>query len=129
MSDDFYTDVARRRLAQIEADEAQAQAHMIAARANGDTDHAVEQAEALEILAVKKQALLRLHQQHVQSQNPPPPPRQTPEQLRAKPAEQMTWADGLEIARQSKYGKNLDFNDPNVVAGYHEATRRRNRGE
>jgi hypothetical protein len=123
MSDDFYTDVARRRLQQIEADEAQAQAQLIAARAHGDTDYGVEQAEALDILAVKKQ------EQHVQSQNPAPAPRQTPEQLRAKPAEQMTWQDGLEIARQSKYGKNLDFNDPNVVAGYHEANRRRGRGE
>jgi hypothetical protein len=50
MSDDFYTDVARRRLQQIEAEEAQAQAHMIAARANGDTEYGTEQAEALEVL-------------------------------------------------------------------------------
>jgi hypothetical protein len=123
MSDDFYTDVARRRLAQIEAEEAQAQAHLIAARANGDTDYGTEQAEALEVLALRKQALLQMHQQHVASQNPPPRPQQTREQLRAKPIEQMDGNDAVQIWRTSKYGKDLDWNNPDVRAGWEFAKR------
>jgi hypothetical protein len=41
----------------------------------------------------------------------------------------MSADDGLLVARNSKYGSNLDWNDPNVQAGYQEMQRRRGRGE
>jgi hypothetical protein len=41
----------------------------------------------------------------------------------------MTWQDGLDLARTSKYGKDLSHDDPAVVAGYAEVMRRRARGE
>ena len=41
----------------------------------------------------------------------------------------MTPDDGLQLAKTSKYGKNLDWSDPNVRNGYAEAQRRRYRGE
>jgi hypothetical protein len=129
MSEDFYDSAARQRYAILEAAKARCLADLAEHRANGDEHSAAEELQVLATLNDQQASLQRLHQQYQAQQNPPPPPRQTPEQLRAKPAEQMTWADGLEIARQSKYGKNLSFEDPNVVAGYHEANRRRGRGE
>ena len=41
----------------------------------------------------------------------------------------MTLEDGLEVAKTSKYGKDLSFDDPNVQAGYREMMARRARGE
>jgi hypothetical protein len=41
----------------------------------------------------------------------------------------MTWQDGLDLAKTSKYGKDLSFDDPNVRAGYAEVMARRARGE
>jgi hypothetical protein len=129
MADDFYDSAARERYMVLEAAKARCLADLAEHRANGDQSSAAEELQVLATLNDQQASLSRLHQQYQAEKNPPPPPRQTPEQLRAKPAEQMTWQDGLEIARNSRYGKNLDFNDPNVVAGYHEANRRRGRGE
>ena len=41
----------------------------------------------------------------------------------------MTWQDGLDLARTSKYGADIDANDPNVQAGFREVMARRARGE
>jgi hypothetical protein len=129
MSEDFYDSAARERYAVLEAAKARCLADLAEHRANGDQHSAAEELQVLATLNDQQVSLQRLHQQYQAQMNPPQPPRQTPEELRVKPAEKMTWQDGLEIARNSKYGKNLDFNDPNVVAGYHEAVRRRQSGE
>jgi hypothetical protein len=69
-----------------------------------------------------------LYQNYVQSQQPPQN-YETPEMKAAKPWSQMTAQDALDLAKTSKYGKSLDFNDPHVVAGWHESQRRCQRGE
>jgi hypothetical protein len=129
MSNDFYDSAARRQYQELEAAKARVLANLAEYRANGDEYSAASELQELAALSDQQASLQRLHQQYQAQQNPPPPPRLTPEQLKALPVEQMTWQHGLEIARNSKYGKNLDFNDPNVVAGFHEANRRRGRGE
>jgi hypothetical protein len=70
-----------------------------------------------------------LHQQYVASQTPPAPVELTPEEKHAKPWDRMTWQDGLDLARTSKYGADIDANDPNVQAGFREVMARRQRGE
>ena len=49
----------------------------------------------------------------------------------AKKASQrrMTWDDALDLARNSKFGKDLTHDDPYVRAGYAEVMARRQRGE
>ena len=126
---DFYVDAAQKRLDQIEAARSHAQAALTGARADNDYDTAAEAVQIIADMNAQEQNLRRLHQQHVNSQAHREPAPQTPEEWRVKPAEKMTWEDGLQVSRNSKYGKNLDFNDPNVVAGYHEVMRRRQNGE
>jgi hypothetical protein len=100
MSDDFYTDVARQRYETLEAAKAQSLADLARHKAEGNTYAAEEELQVLATLNDQQASLQRLHAQYQANLNPPPPPRQTPEQLRAKPADQMTPADGLEILSQ-----------------------------
>jgi hypothetical protein len=126
---DFLLDNAEKRLRVLQAAKQRALADLAEHRAEGNDYAAQEQLGALAHLEVEERGIVQMRQDYLRAQNPPPPPRQTPEQLRAKPAEQMSWEDGLQIARNSKYGRDLDFNNPDVVAGFHEANRRRGRGE
>lgn len=80
-------------------------------------------------LESEKANLVALHQQYVASQTPPAPVELTPEEKHAKPWDRMTWQDGLDLARTSKYGADIDANDPNVQAGFREVMARRQRGE
>lgn len=41
----------------------------------------------------------------------------------------MDWQDVVDLARQSKYARDIKPDDPNMLAGYHEAMRRKARGE
>jgi hypothetical protein len=41
----------------------------------------------------------------------------------------MDWQDVVDLARQSKYAKDIQPNDPHLIAGWQEAQRRRARGE
>ena len=89
----------------------------------GDAEEEMARADS------REQNLVELHQQYVASQAPPEPVELTPEEKHAKPWDRMDWQDGLDLARTSKYGDDLSHNDPNVVAGYAEVMRRRQRGE
>ena len=127
--DEFYAAAAQKRLQQLAVDRMKAQHDLAISLSMGDEEAAAGEIDSIAEIDAKTANLRALAQREMarnQAQTPPP---QTAEQLRAKPPEQMTWEDGLEIARNSKYGKDLDFNNPHVVAGYHEATRRRQRGE
>jgi hypothetical protein len=129
-ADDFYTFAARERLQRINAERSRARAELEEAKASGDSYAAGDAEEAIAQADMREQALVALHQRYVASQAPPPePPELTPEEKFAKPWDRMDWQDGLDLARTSKYGKDLDHTDPNVVAGYAEVTRRRQRGE
>ena len=131
MSDDsdYYLGIAQHRLNELEAARAHALAAIASAKASNDYESGADGVQCLANLDSEKANLLRLHQQYVQSQNPPPPPPQSREEWKAKPVERMSADDGLQVARGSKYGGSLDWNDPHVRAGWEEAQRRRARGE
>jgi hypothetical protein len=130
MSDDFAERVARRRLAEIEAGRAGANYQWMSAKAENDEYTAIEAYQRISDFNKEEAQLRRDYDQHVASQQPQAPIPQSPEELRVKPAEKMTWQDGLDVAiNGSKYGKGLDFNDPNVRRGYAEVMRKRQAGE
>jgi hypothetical protein len=129
MADDFYVFSAKQRLQEISAASAQAKADLEMAKAGGDYQSAASSVQQLADLESQRQNLLNLHDQYIRSQNPPAPPEPSREERQARSWDKMDAIDALNIARGSKYGKDLDFNDPNFVAGFHEAQARRHRGE
>ena len=128
-SDDYYTHLARQQIQRLDAGKAQALADLAAAKANADYETAGSAVQELADIEAKKQNIVALHDQYVRSQQVPEPPELTPEEKAAKPWDKMDWADGLELARTSKYGADIDANDPNVQAGFREVMARRARGE
>jgi hypothetical protein len=129
MAEDAYTFAARQRLQTIKAERAQALADLESAKARADYDAMGDAEEELARANSREQNLVALHQQYVQSQQVPEPPELTPEEKHAKPWDRMTWEDGLDLARTSKYGADLDASDPHVQAGFREVIARRQRGE
>ena len=129
MADDFYSQAASHRLTLIEAERAAALADLAAHRANSDYDSAAASVQALANLDAERQNLVSLHQNYIASQTPPTPPEVSPEERAAKPWYRMDYSDVLEMAKGSRYGKDLSWNDKNMQAGYHEAMRRKARGE
>ena len=125
---DYYTHLARQQLQRLNANRAQTLADLERAKAEADYDSAGMAVEQLADIEAKKQNIVALHDQYVRSQTPVEPPELTPEEKHAKPWDRMNWVDGLEIARTSKYGADIDANDPNVQAGFAEVARRRARG-
>ena len=107
-SDDFYTFTARQRLQQLDANKAQCLADLAAAKANADYDTAGQAVSEIANIEAQKSNLIALHEQYVRSQQTPvAPPELTPEERFAKPWDRMDWQDGLDLARTSKYGKDL----------------------
>jgi hypothetical protein len=128
-NDDFYLQAGSQRLAQIEAEWAAALADLAAHRANHDSDSAAAAIQQIANLDVEVANLNSLYSRYVQSQNPPAPPEPSPEERAARPISRMDWSDVVEMTRQSKYAKNIRPDDPNLIAGWQEAQRRRARGE
>jgi hypothetical protein len=126
---DFYSDSAKRRLEQIEAERAVALADLAAYRANSDYDSAGSAIQQVANLDAERANLAQLYNNYVASQQPPAPPQLTPEERAARPITKMDWSDTVELARTSRYGKDLKPNDPNLIAGWNEARRRSARGE
>lgn len=126
---DFYRDAAARRMELLQAERAAATADLQAAKSNGDYDGAASAVQQLADLDAAAANLGNLYSRHVQSQTPAAPEQLSAEEQHAKPWSRMTPQDALELARGSRYGKNLDFNDPHVRAGWAEANRRKARGE
>src|SRR5262245_51279719 len=98
-------------------------------RANGDSYSAKAAVQDLADVTAKQQSLINLHQQYIQSQQVPEPAELSAEEKFAKPLERMNWDDALDLARTSKYGRDLDHGDPFVQAGYAAVAARRARGE
>jgi hypothetical protein len=127
MADDWYVQIGYKRAAELSAGRAQALADLEYAKSNGDHESA---STALQNIADIDQAsanLGRLYDQYTRSQQPPPEP--SPEERAARPISRMDWSDVVEMTRQSKYAKNICPDDPNLIAGYNEAMRRRSRGQ
>jgi hypothetical protein len=129
MARDFYVEAAAQRANMIEAELASAKADLAAYKANNDVESAGSTVQQIANLTAEQQNLSNLYSAYVQSQQPPAPIPQTAEELRVKSWDKMTYDDALQLAKTSKYGRDLNWNDPNVIAGYREAQRRRSRGE
>lgn len=128
-NDDFYSRAAAQRMAMIEAERAAHLADLAAHRANGDTESAAGVVQALANVEAERQNLVNLHQQYIASQNPAAPPEPSKEERAARTFDRMDWRDIVEMTRQSKHCKNISETDPNMIAGWQEAQRRRARGE
>ena len=127
MAKDFYVKAAKAQYQALQAARAQALSDLEAAKQNDDKASAAQSVQQLADLAAAEQNLQNLVNQYAISKQPAPPISE--EERMARPLERMNADDGLAIARTSKYGKSLDWNDPYVQAGYQEAMRRRSRGE
>jgi hypothetical protein len=129
MSDDFYTASARQRLERIEAERAAARADLAAHKANSDYESAAYSIQQLANLDAEQSNLANLYNRHVASQQPRQREYLSPEERQARPIEKMDWSDAVELARTSRYGKHIKADDPGMIQGWHEAQRRRARGE
>jgi hypothetical protein len=124
---DDYIEAGRRRYAVLEAARAQATADIQAHRVNGDQDAMSEAIQTLANLDADMASLNNLYSRYAASQAPPPEP--SKEERLARPWNKMDWTDVVEMTRQSKHAKDIRADDPNMIAGYHEAMRRKARGE
>jgi hypothetical protein len=127
--DDFYLQAGAQRLAQIEAEKAAALADLAAHKANHDQDSAGASIQQIANLDVELANLGNLYQRYQASLNPPAPPEPSKEEREARPWNRMDWTDVTNLARQSKYARDIRPDDPNLIAGWQEAQRRRARGE
>jgi hypothetical protein len=129
MTDDFYIRAASKRALEIDADISEIQTGLMRAKAMEDETSAAMLMDGLAEARQKRPMLDGEVADYLRQSTPPAAIPQSREEWRAKPVERMTPEDGLEIARGSKYGAALDWNDPGVRAGWQEAQRRRSRGE
>jgi hypothetical protein len=124
---DFYLKSAQKQARALEAAKNAAIAGLNEARANGDSYSAQEAIQNLADLSAAQENLSRLCNQYIQSQQPPMPASR--EERAARTWDRMDWQDVTNLARQSKYGRDIQPNDPGLIAGWQEAQRRRARGE
>jgi hypothetical protein len=129
MADDWLIEQGRDRMAEISAARAQAVADLERAKASYDTDSARSAIQTIADLDRQRADLTALYDQYVRSQNPPAPPEPSAEERKARSWDRMDWQDIVDLTRQSKYARNIAPDDPNLIAGYHEAMRRRRAGE
>jgi hypothetical protein len=129
MTDDFYLQAARARAGQLDAELAAAKADLAAHRSNQDHYAASASVQQIANLTSEQRNLHDLCAAYVQSQQPPQREQLTDEERNARPWHKMTPDDALQLAKTSKYGRDLDWNNPSVRAGYVEAQRRKARGE
>jgi hypothetical protein len=126
---DFYIDAAAKRVQQLDAERAAAQADLVAHKANGDYDSASEAVQRIANIDAEARNVEDLYRRYVTSQQPYTPAPSNEAERMAKSWDKMDGNDVLELTRTSKYAKNIDWNDPYMRAGYSEAMRRRARGE
>jgi hypothetical protein len=127
MAEDWYVEIGRQRLAELNAGRAQALADLELAKSTADHDAASTAMQNIADIDQAQANLGRLYDQYARSMQPPPEP--SKEERAARPIHRMDWSDVVEMTRQSKYAKNIQPNDPNLIAGWQEAQRRRQRGE
>ena len=125
---DFYLSAAARRANELAAERQAHLADLAAHRANGDTVSAAQAVQALANNQAEQQNLQALCNDYVAAQQPRQPERISEEERAAKPWSRMNYDDVLEMARGSKYAKDLTWN-ADMQAGYNEVRARRARGE
>jgi hypothetical protein len=127
---DFYQDSAEARMERLNYQRQMALVNLQEAKLTGDLHSGGEYAQEIADIDAAKANLIRLHNSYIQNQQGQYQAPQSPEELRVKPAEKMTWQDGLDVSlANSKYGKGIDANDPNVQRGFREVQRRRQANE
>ena len=128
-SPDFYVYAAQQRMAEIEAQRAQALADLAQYKATSDYQSAGQGCGAdrkpRRRAAKHRQPAFAICRKSAGSRAV----ELSAEERHAKPIERMDWQDALDLARTSKYGKDLSHDDPAVAAGYREVLARRARGE
>jgi hypothetical protein len=125
---DFYLNAAAQRANELAAERQAHLADLAAYRANGDTQSAAQVVQALANNQAEQQNLQTLCNDYVAAQQPRQPERISEEERAAKPWSRMNYDDVLEMARGSKYAKDLTWN-ADMQAGYNEVRARRARGE
>jgi hypothetical protein len=129
MAKDWYVEQGRARMQQISAARASAVADLQMAKSAYDDDSATIAIQTIADVDAQRANLSALYDQYVRSQYPPQPPEPTKEERAARPLHAMDWNDIVDMTRQSKYARNIRPDDPNMIAGWQEAQRRRARGE
>jgi hypothetical protein len=129
MADDFYLSAASQRANELAAERQAHLADLAAYRANGDTQSAAQVVQALANNQAEQQNLQTLCNDYVAAQQPRRQPEPSPEERAARPINRMDWSDVVEMTRGSKWAKDIRPDDPNMIAGWHEARARRGRGE
>jgi hypothetical protein len=125
---DFYLSAAQQRAAELEMELSAAKTDLLTFRHNQDLQQAGEAVQRIANLTAEQNNLRGLVEGYVQSQQPRQPERLSDEERAAKPIHRMNYDDVLEMARTSKYGKDLTWN-ADMQAGYNEVRARRSRGE
>lgn len=128
MANDFYLDAAAQRADELAAERQAHLADLAAYRANGEIGEAARVVQALANNQAEQQNLQALCNDYVAAQQPRQPERISEEERAAKPWSRMNYDDVLEMARGSKYAKDLTWN-ADMQAGYNEVRARRARGE
>jgi hypothetical protein len=127
MADDYYIEVGRQRLAEINAQRQQALADLEQAKVSDPYSETAS--DALQRIAdcdAQRANMMNLYQQYWHSQNPPQPPEPTREELMAKPMDRMSHQDMYRLLQgQTKRG----IDDAGYLAGIREVAARRARGE
>ena len=129
MSQDFYLNAAQQRAAELEMEISAAKTDLLTMRHNQDLQGAGEAVSRIAQLTAEQSNLRGLVEGYVQSQQPPRQPETSPEERAARPWNRMDWGDVVEVTRGSKWAKDIRPDDPNMIAGWHEARARRGRGE
>jgi hypothetical protein len=129
MANDFYLESLQERLAQLDAERAAHLADLQAHRSNGDRTSASAAIQDIANCEAARQNVMDLGNRYVASQQPQQAPEPSREERAARPIERMDWQDVVDMTRTSKYARNIEPNDPNMIKGYHEAMRRKARGE
>jgi hypothetical protein len=127
MAKDKYWQASQNALRATDYEMARAQSDLNSYVAAGDKENAAVAVSELANLARQRENITLLQQQYAASKQPPPQP--SAEERASRPWQKMDWQDVVDLARGSKYGKNIQANDPDLIAGYNEAMRRRSRGE
>jgi aspartyl/asparaginyl-tRNA synthetase len=128
MSQDFYLNAAQQRAAELEMELSAAKTDLLTYRHNQDIQSAGEAVQRIANLTAEQSNLRGLVEGYVASQQPRQPEQLSDEERAAKPIHRMNYDDVLEMARTSKYGKDLTWN-ADMQAGYNEVRARRSRGE
>jgi aspartyl/asparaginyl-tRNA synthetase len=128
MTQDFYISAALQRQNELEAERQAALADLAAHKANNDYAAASATVQSLANLQAEATNLKNLCDNYIASQQPRQPERLSDEEKAAKPIHRMNYDDVLDMARTSKYAKDLTWN-ADMQAGYDEVRARRSRGE